>query len=68
MGDIAPYQAFSIGGHGSVRGYGEGAGGSGRSCLVDNSELTLPLYLANPKFTVIVLAWCYCSPVWWDGF
>ncbi|CAA2986005.1 outer envelope 80, chloroplastic [Olea europaea subsp. europaea] len=43
VGDIAPYQAFSIGGHGSVRGYGEGAVGSGRSCLVANSELTLPL-------------------------
>ncbi|KAL0460837.1 UNVERIFIED_CONTAM: Outer envelope protein 39, chloroplastic [Sesamum latifolium] len=43
VGDIAPYQAFSIGGQGSVRGYGEGAVGSGRSCLVANSELTLPL-------------------------
>ncbi|THG10185.1 hypothetical protein TEA_013878 [Camellia sinensis var. sinensis] len=41
--DIAPYQAFSIGGIGSVRGYGEGAVGSGRSCLVANSELTFPL-------------------------
>lgn len=43
VGDIAPYQAFSIGGQGSVRGYGEGAVGSGRSCLVANTELTLPL-------------------------
>lgn len=43
MGDIAPYQAFAIGGLGSVRGYGEGAVGSGRSCLVANSELILPL-------------------------
>ncbi|TKY48703.1 Outer envelope protein 80 [Spatholobus suberectus] len=43
VGDMAPYQAFSIGGLGSVRGYGEGAVGSGRSCLVANSELTLPL-------------------------
>lgn len=43
VGDMAPYQAFSIGGLGSVRGYGEGAVGSGRSCLVSNSELTLPL-------------------------
>ncbi|CAK9168104.1 unnamed protein product, partial [Ilex paraguariensis] len=43
VGDIAPYQAFAIGGLGSVRGYGEGAVGSGRSCLVANSELTLPL-------------------------
>lgn len=43
MGDIAPYQAFAIGGLGSVRGYGEGAVGTGRSCLVANSELILPL-------------------------
>ncbi|CAL1403761.1 unnamed protein product [Linum trigynum] len=43
VGDMAPYQAFAVGGLGSVRGYGEGAVGSGRSCLVANSELTLPL-------------------------
>ncbi|PIA54292.1 hypothetical protein AQUCO_00900677v1 [Aquilegia coerulea] len=43
VGDMAPYQAFAIGGYGSVRGYGEGAVGSGRSCLIGNSELTLPL-------------------------
>ncbi|KAI4334165.1 hypothetical protein L6164_018889 [Bauhinia variegata] len=43
VGDMAPYQAFSIGGLASVRGYGEGAVGSGRSCLVANSELKLPL-------------------------
>ncbi|KAF9595922.1 hypothetical protein IFM89_006203 [Coptis chinensis] len=45
VGDMAPYQAFAIGGLGSVRGYGEGAVGSGRSCLIGNSELTLPLQL-----------------------
>lgn len=47
VGDMAPYQAFAIGGLGSVRGYGEGAIGSGRSCLVANSELTFPLVRAN---------------------
>lgn len=47
VGDIAPYQAFAIGGLGSVRGYGEGAVGSGRSCLVANSELILPLVCSN---------------------
>lgn len=40
---MAPYQAFAIGGLGSVRGYGEGAVGSGRSCLVANTELAVPL-------------------------
>ncbi|XP_078176223.1 outer membrane OMP85 family protein isoform X1 [Carex rostrata] len=43
VGDMAPYQAFTIGGLGSVRGYGEGAVGSGRSCLVANSELIIPV-------------------------
>ncbi|XP_072956382.1 outer envelope protein 39, chloroplastic isoform X1 [Typha angustifolia] len=43
VGDMAPCQAFTIGGFGNVRGYGEGAAGSGRSCLVANSELTVPL-------------------------
>ncbi|XP_027082619.1 outer envelope protein 80, chloroplastic isoform X1 [Coffea eugenioides] len=43
VGDIAPYQAFAIGGLGSVRGYGEGAVGCGRSCVVANTEVTLPL-------------------------
>lgn len=43
VGDIAPYQAFAIGGLGSVRGYGEGAVGSGRSCVVANSEFSVPL-------------------------
>ncbi|KAH9627420.1 hypothetical protein KSS87_012070 [Heliosperma pusillum] len=43
VGDMAPYQAFAIGGFGSVRGYGEGGVGTGRSCLVANSELTFPL-------------------------
>ncbi|GJU71321.1 outer envelope protein 80, chloroplastic [Tanacetum coccineum] len=43
VGDIAPYQAFAIGGLGSVRGYGEGAVGCGRSCLVANTELTFPV-------------------------
>lgn len=57
VGDMAPYQAFAIGGLGSVRGYGDGAVGSGRSCMVANGELTFPLvcnintfcYLASPN-------------------
>jgi len=43
VGDMAPYQAFAIGGLGSVRGYGEGAVGSGRLCLIANCEYTVPL-------------------------
>ncbi|KAH9328286.1 hypothetical protein KI387_000394, partial [Taxus chinensis] len=43
IGNLAPHDAFSIGGFDSVRGYGEGAVGSGRSCLVTRSELWFPL-------------------------
>ncbi|CAL9097064.1 unnamed protein product [Musa acuminata var. zebrina] len=43
VGDMAPYQAFALGGIGSVRGYGEGAVGSGRTCLVANGEFTIPV-------------------------
>lgn len=43
VGDMAPCQAFSIGGIGSVRGYGEGAVGSGRQCLIVNNEVSIPL-------------------------
>ncbi|KAK9279846.1 hypothetical protein L1049_013528 [Liquidambar formosana] len=43
VGAMAPYQAFAIGGLGSVRGYGKGAVGSGTSCLLANSELIFPL-------------------------
>ncbi|KAL9263719.1 Outer envelope protein 39, chloroplastic-like protein [Drosera capensis] len=43
VGDLAPYQAFAIGGQHSVRGYHDGAVGNGRSCLVVNTDLTFPL-------------------------
>ncbi|RAL38939.1 unnamed protein product [Cuscuta campestris] len=43
VGNIAPYQAFAIGGINSVRGYGEGAIGAGRLCLVSKSEVTFSL-------------------------
>lgn len=43
FGDLPPYEAFPIGGTNSVRGYGEGAVGSGRYCLESTSELRFPL-------------------------
>ncbi|KAL9143329.1 hypothetical protein ABFS82_14G228600 [Erythranthe guttata] len=55
VGDIAPYQAFTIGGQGSVRGYAEGAVGSGRSCLIANSELTFSL---NPMVDGVAFLDC----------
>ncbi|KAK4281248.1 hypothetical protein QN277_012769 [Acacia crassicarpa] len=43
VGSIAPHLAFVIGGPDSVRGYGDGAVGSGQSCLISRSELIFPL-------------------------
>ncbi|KAH9301792.1 hypothetical protein KI387_013375, partial [Taxus chinensis] len=44
FGDLAPHEAFAIGGTNSVRGYEEGAVGSGRSCFVASGEISVPMY------------------------
>jgi len=44
LGDLPPYEAFSIGGTNSVRGYGEGAVGTGRHYVVGSGELHFPLF------------------------
>lgn len=44
IGDLAPHEAFPIGGTNSVRGYEEGAVGSGRSCIVASGEISFPMY------------------------
>ncbi|KAF8396358.1 hypothetical protein HHK36_017975 [Tetracentron sinense] len=61
VGDMAPYQAFAIGGLGNVRGYGEGAVGSGRSCLVANSEMTFPLLEDEGSSIPINSELVYCA-------
>lgn len=43
VGDLPPYEAFPIGGTNSVRGYGEGGVGSGRSYVSGTAELHVPL-------------------------
>lgn len=43
-GDLAPHEAFAIGGTNSVRGYEEGAVGSARSFFVGSAEISVPLY------------------------
>ncbi|KAE9611441.1 hypothetical protein Lal_00011862 [Lupinus albus] len=55
VGSIAPHQAFAIGGPSSVRGYGEGAVGSGQSCVVSKNELTFPL---NKKVKGVIFLDC----------
>lgn len=44
VGDLAPHEAFPIGGTNSVRGYEEGAVGSGRSCIVASGEISVPMF------------------------
>ncbi|CAI7884873.1 unnamed protein product [Closterium sp. NIES-54] len=44
VGDLAPHEAFPIGGTNSVRGYDEGAVGSGRSYIVTSGEISFPMF------------------------
>ena len=44
LGDLPPYEAFSLGGANSVRGYGEGEVGSGRSFLQATAEYRFPVF------------------------
>lgn len=43
VGKFCPHEAFAIGGTNSVRGYEEGAVGSGRSYAVGCGEISFPL-------------------------
>ena len=43
LGDLPPYEAFPLGGTNSVRGYGEGALGTGRAFAEATAELLFPL-------------------------
>jgi outer membrane protein insertion porin family len=43
LGDVPPYEAFALGGTGGVRGYEEGAIGSGRSYLQATAEYRFPI-------------------------
>jgi len=44
IGDLPPYEAFSLGGLNSVRGYDEGEVGSGRSFAQASAEYRFPLF------------------------
>ncbi|MEC4807244.1 MAG: BamA/TamA family outer membrane protein [Jaaginema sp. PMC 1079.18] len=44
IGDLPPYQAFTIGGANSVRGYGNGDVASGRSYVLASAEYRVPLF------------------------
>lgn len=44
LGDLPPYEAFSIGGSNSVRGYNEGGVGAGRSFIQATAEYRFPIF------------------------
>ncbi len=44
LGDLPPYEAFDLGGISSVRGYGAGDVGSGRSYALASAEYRFPIY------------------------
>jgi outer membrane protein insertion porin family len=44
LGNFPPYDAFSLGGSNSVRGYSEGALGTGRSFFIGSAELRFPVF------------------------
>ncbi|MCL1471746.1 BamA/TamA family outer membrane protein [Argonema antarcticum] len=44
LGDLPPYEAFSLGGSNSVRGYEEGDLGSGRSYIQATAEYRFPVF------------------------
>ncbi|MEO1209337.1 MAG: BamA/TamA family outer membrane protein [Cyanobacteria bacterium J06638_20] len=44
LGDLPPYEAFSLGGTDSVRGYDAGEVGSGRAFLLGSAEYRFPLF------------------------
>jgi outer membrane protein insertion porin family len=44
VGDLPPYEAFTLGGTDSVRGYGSGELGTGRSFLQATAEYRFPLF------------------------
>ena len=46
IGDLPPYEAFSLGGANSVRGFGEGELGSARSFLQASAEYRFPVFSA----------------------
>ena len=50
VGNFPPHEAFAIGGTNSVRGYEEGAVGSGRSYAVGSGEISFPLVSGTFSF------------------
>ena len=62
VGNFPPHEAFAIGGTNSVRGYEEGAVGSGRSCAIGCGEVSFPMVGGEPNvFKGSILRICSSS-------
>ncbi|XVF04685.1 hypothetical protein REPUB_Repub05bG0106300 [Reevesia pubescens] len=59
VGNFSPHEAFALGGTNSVRGYEEGAVGSGRSYVVGSSEVSFPM-VGVKKFCLLL---CFCMSI-----
>ena len=44
LGDLPPYEAFILGGSNSIRGFGDGEVGSGRSYFLATAEYRFPIF------------------------
>jgi outer membrane protein insertion porin family len=44
IGDVPPYEAFILGGSNSIRGYGDGEVGSGKSSFLATAEYRFPIF------------------------
>lgn len=65
VGNFPPHEAFAIGGTNSVRGYEEGAVGSGRSYAVGSGEISFPMVSGTSFLFFWSLLWfAYCRSKW----
>ena len=63
VGNFPPHEAFAIGGTNSVRGYEEGAVGSGRSYVVGCGEISFPLVVSFLSSHTLFLTFLFTSPL-----
>lgn len=61
VGNFPPHEAFTIGGTNSVRGYEEGAVGSGRSYTVGSGEISFPVVCGENGLSFLFHFWVFTS-------
>ncbi|KAB2607325.1 outer envelope protein 80 [Pyrus ussuriensis x Pyrus communis] len=61
VGNFPPHEAFAIGGTNSVRGYEEGAVGSGRSYAVGSGEISFPMVCSANSLSALTTSDTVCN-------